>query len=183
MPLYFWGDAGDVRLKAAYFDTYPGIWRHGDWIEIIPDGAAIIYGRSDATINRNGLRLGSSEIYQAVEALPELLDSLVVDLEYLGRENFMPIFVVTAPGVACDDSLKLSINTAIRTAVSPRFVPSAIIAVAEIPRTLSGKKLEIPVKKLLLGGDPDQVVNRDSMANPESFEAFITYAKRRISIA
>ena len=100
MPLYFWGDAGDVRLKAAYFDTYPGIWRHGDWIEITPDGAAVIYGRSDATINRNGLRLGSSEVYQAVEALPEVLDSLVVDLEYLGRESFMPIFVVTAPGVA-----------------------------------------------------------------------------------
>ena len=179
MPLYFWGDDGGSRLHDSYFDTYPGIWRHGDWIEITADGGAIIYGRSDATINRKGLRLGSSEIYRAVEALPEILDSLVVDLEFLGRDSFMPLFVVPAAGVTLDDALKEKVNAAIRTGVSPRFVPNEIIAIAEVPRTLSGKKLEVPVKKLLLGGDPDRVVNRDSMANPKAFDRFVTYATDR----
>lgn len=179
MPLGFWGDEDGTRLHESYYDTYPGIWRHGDWIEITPEGGAVIYGRSDATINRKGLRLGSSEIYQAVEGLPEVQDSLVVDLEFLGRESFMPLFVVPSPGVALDDALKAKINGAIRDAVSPRFLPSEIVGIAEVPRTLSGKKLEVPVKKLLLGGDPDRVVNRDSMANPGSFDVFVAYAKRR----
>ncbi|MBB97143.1 MAG: acetoacetate--CoA ligase [Rhodobacteraceae bacterium] len=176
MPLYFWGDDDGSRLHDSYFDTYPGIWRHGDWIEITEDGGAIIYGRSDATINRKGLRLGSSEIYRAVEGLPEILDSLVVDLEFLGRDSFMPLFVVTAPDVSLDDALKDRINQAIRTGVSARFLPNEIVEVSEIPRTLSGKKLEVPVKKLLLGGDPAHVVNRDSMANPGAFDFFVTYA-------
>ncbi|MCU9837102.1 acetoacetate--CoA ligase [Ruegeria sp. WL0004] len=179
MPLYFWGDTDGSRLFESYFDIYPGIWRHGDWIEITPEGGSVIYGRSDATINRKGLRLGSSEIYRAVESLPEVFDSLVVDLEFLGRDSFMPLFVVPAPGVELDDDLKAKINTAIREAVSPRFIPNDIIEIKEVPRTLSGKKLEVPVKKLLLGGDPAKVVNRDSMANPESFEFFITYAAQR----
>ncbi len=179
MPLYFWGDYDGSRLHDAYFDTYPGIWRHGDWIEINARGGSVIFGRSDATINRKGLRLGSAEIYQAVEGLPEVMDSLVVDLEFLGRESFMPLFVVPAKGQPLDDALKNKINDAIRTGVSARFVPNEIIEVAEIPRTLSGKKLEVPVKKLLLGGDPARVVNRDSMANPASFDFFIDYAKAR----
>ncbi|MCA0873371.1 acetoacetate--CoA ligase [Seohaeicola saemankumensis] len=179
MPLYFWGDEDGSRLHESYFDTYPGVWRHGDWIEITPEGGSVIYGRSDATINRRGLRMGSSEIYQAVEGLDEVLDSLVVDLEFLGRDSFMPLFVVTAPGVGFDDALKDRINNAIRTAVSPRFIPNEIVQIAEVPRTLSGKKLEVPVKKLLLGGDPETVVNRDSMANPDSFDAFIAYAETR----
>lgn len=179
MPLYFWGDEDGARLRDAYFDTYPGVWRHGDWIEITPEGGAIIYGRSDATINRQGLRLGSSEIYRAVEALDEVLDSLVVDLEFLGRESFMPLFVVLAPGAVLDDALRDRINARIRADVSPRFVPNAIEQVAEVPRTLSGKKLEVPVKKLLLGGDPDRVVNRDSMVNPDSFDWFVDYAAAR----
>ena len=173
MPLFFWGDDDGSRLHDSYFDMYPGIWRHGDWIEIRPDGSSVIYGRSDATINRKGLRMGSAEIYQAVEGLDVVLDSLVVDLEFLGRESFMPLFVVTRTPL--NDAIKEQINAAIRTAVSPRFVPNQIIAVDEIPRTLSGKKLEVPVKKLLLGGDPDKVVNRDSMANPDSFDFFIAY--------
>jgi acetoacetyl-CoA synthetase len=179
MPLFFWGDQGGTRLHDSYFDTYPGVWRHGDWIEIDQDGASVIYGRSDATINRRGLRMGSSEIYQAVESLPAVLDSLVVDLEVLGSDGFMPLFVVLAGGQALDSALKHMIHDAIRDRLSARFLPDEIIKVADIPRTLSGKKLEIPVKKLLLGGDPDQVVNRDSMVNPESFDRFIAYAATR----
>ena len=179
MPLYFWGDTDGSRLHESYFDTYPGIWRHGDWIEIAPDGASIIYGRSDATINRKGLRLGSAEIYQAVEALPEILDSLVIDLEFLGQESFMPLFVVLPDGQTLTDPLRDKINMAIRTAVSARFIPNEIVQITAVPRTLSGKKLEVPVKKLLLGGDPKTVVNRDSMANPDSFDFFVAYAAAR----
>jgi acetoacetyl-CoA synthetase len=179
MPLYFWGDEGNLRLIDSYFDTYPGVWRHGDWIEINERGGSVIFGRSDATINRKGLRMGSAEIYQAVEGLSEVMDSLVVDLEFLGRESFMPLFVVLADGVTLDDALKDKINTAIRTFVSARFIPNEIVQIAEVPRTLSGKKLEVPVKKLLLGGDPAKIVNRDSMANPDSFDTFIAYGAAR----
>ncbi len=179
MPLFFWGDEDGSRLRESYFDTWPGIWRHGDWIEITPEGGAVIYGRSDATINRRGLRLGTSEIYRAVEALEEVMDSLVVDLEFLGRDSFMPLFVVLAPGCRLDDALKDRINAAIRENVSPRFLPDEIVQIEEVPRTLSGKKLEVPVKKLLLGGDPERIVNRDSMANPASFDALIAYANAR----
>ena len=179
MPLYFWGDNDGALLFDSYFADYAGVWRHGDWIAIDEHGASVIYGRSDATINRKGLRLGSAEIYQAVEGLDTVLDSLVVDLEFLGRDSFMPLFVVPAAGLPFDDTLKEQINAAIRAQVSARFVPNEIIEIAEVPRTLSGKKLEVPVKKLLLGGDPDKVVNRDSMANPESFDFFTAYAHAR----
>ncbi|WGI23208.1 acetoacetate--CoA ligase [Amylibacter sp. IMCC11727] len=179
MPLFFWGDTDGSRLHDSYFDTYPNVWRHGDWIEITSEGGSVIYGRSDATINRKGLRLGSSEIYQAVEGLDVVLDSLVIDLEFLGRDSFMPLFVVLRDGHRLDDTLKAQINAAIKRDVSARFQPNEIIQVAEIPRTLSGKKLEVPVKKLLLGGDPAKVVNRDSMANPDSFDTFIAYAAER----
>ncbi len=181
MPLYFWNDPGGQRLHESYFDMYPGVWRHGDWIEITESGGAVIYGRSDATINRKGLRLGTSEIYRAVEALDEVADSLVVDLEFLGRDSFMPLFVVPTSGVTLDDALRARINDAIRASISARFLPSEIIEIAEVPRTLSGKKLEVPVKKLLLGGDPAKVVNRDSMANPDSFDFFLAYADARKS--
>ncbi|HEY8359632.1 MAG TPA: acetoacetate--CoA ligase, partial [Ramlibacter sp.] len=166
MPLYFWNDRGGKRYLSSYFDMYPGVWRHGDWLKIAPHGGCTIYGRSDATINRHGLRMGTSELYSAVEALPEVLDSLVVDLEYLGRESYMPLFVVLRPGLALDDALKAKLAGAIRTALSPRFVPDAIVQVAEVPRTLSGKKQELPIKKLLLGQPLEKVVNRDAMGNP-----------------
>ena len=179
MPIYFWGDDENVRLMESYFETYPGVWRHGDWIEITPNGGAVIYGRSDATINRKGLRLGSAEIYQAVESLEEIQDSLVVDFEFLGKASFMPLFIVPTSGVELDEALENKINEVIKVTVSPRFLPNEIIEVLEIPRTLSGKKLEIPVKKLLLGGDPKTVVNRDSMVNPHSFDDFISYAQAR----
>ena len=179
MPLFFWGDEDGSRLHESYFDTYPGVWRHGDWIRIAPSGGAVIYGRSDATINRRGLRLGSSEIYRAVEGLDEVVDSLVVDLEFLGRESFMPLFVVLRPGLTLDDALRERIRGAIREAVSARFLPDEIVQMAEVPRTLSGKKLEVPVKKLLLGTAPEKAVNRDSMANPDSFDAYVAYAAAR----
>jgi acetoacetyl-CoA synthetase len=179
MPLYFWGDDDGSRLHDSYFDVYPKVWRHGDWIEITHEGGSVIYGRSDATINRKGLRLGSSEIYQAVEGLDAIMDSLVVDLEFLGRDSFMPLFVVLRDGLTLDDRLKSQINKAIKIGVSARFQPNEIIQVAEIPRTLSGKKLEVPIKKLLLGGEASEVVNRDSMANPNSFDIFVAYAADR----
>ena len=179
MPLFFWGDADGTRLHESYFDTYPGIWRHGDWIRIAPSGGAVIYGRSDATINRRGLRLGSSEIYRAVEGLDEVIDSLVVDLEFLGRESFMPLFVVPRAGLTLDEALRDRIRGAIRESVSARFLPDEIVAMPEIPRTLSGKKLEVPVKKLLLGAAPGKAANRDSLANPEAFDAFVAWAEDR----
>ncbi|MDQ2089806.1 acetoacetate--CoA ligase [Marimonas arenosa] len=179
MPLEFWGDEDGSRLFESYFDTYPGVWRHGDWIEFTETGGSIVYGRSDATINRRGLRLGSSEIYRAVEGLDEVLDSLVIDLEFLGKESYMPLFVVLREGLTLDEGLNERINGAIRAQVSARFLPDEIVQIDEVPRTLSGKKLEVPVKKLLLGGDPEKVVNRDSMANPASFDRFVAFAAAR----
>ena len=178
MPLYFWGDEGNARYLSSYFDMYPGVWRHGDWLKITPSGSCIIYGRSDATINRYGLRMGTSELYSAVEALPEVLDSLVVDLEYLGRDSYMPLFVVLRPGATLDAAMRAKINDAIKTALSPRFVPNDIFEVAEIPRTLSGKKQELPVKKLLLGHPLEKVVNRDAMANPACLDWYVAFARQ-----
>ncbi len=183
MPLYLWGDEGNARYLSSYFDTYPGVWRHGDWIKIGTDGGCVIYGRSDATINRQGLRMGTSEIYSAVEGLPEVLDSMVVDLEYLGRDSYMPLFVVLRPGVALDDAMRARLNHAIKTSLSPRFVPNDIFAVAEIPRTLSGKKQELPIKKLLLGQPMEKVVNREAMANPASLDWYVAFAAQRAATA
>lgn len=178
MPLYFWGDTDGTRLFESYFDTYPGVWRHGDWIEITAEGGSVVYGRSDATINRRGLRLGSSEIYRAVEGLEGVSDSLVIDLEFLGRDSFMVLFVVPRDGVL-SEALCDQIREAIRASVSARFLPDDIVQISDVPRTISGKKLEVPVKKLLLGHDPAKVVNRDSMANPDSFDQFLAYAEAR----
>jgi acetoacetyl-CoA synthetase len=179
MPLYFWGDPENKRYLSSYFDTYAGIWRHGDWLRITPQGGCIIYGRSDATINRHGLRMGTSELYSAVEALPEVLDSMVVDLEYLGRESYMPLFVVLRPGAMLDEAMRGRIAASLRNALSPRFVPDEMFQVAEIPRTLSGKKQELPIKKLLLGQPLDKVVNKDAMANPASLDWFVAFAQQR----
>ena len=176
MPQYFWGDEGNKRYLSSYFDMYPGVWRHGDWLKIGDNGGCIIYGRSDATINRHGLRMGTSELYSAVEALPEVLDSMVVDLEYLGRESYMPLFVVLREGVTLDDAIRERLNGAIKTALSPRFVPNDIFQVAEIPRTLSGKKQELPIKKLLLGQPIEKVVNKDAMANPGCLDWYVAFA-------
>jgi acetoacetyl-CoA synthetase len=179
MPLFLWGDADGARYRDSYFDMYPGIWRHGDWIRITPRGGAVIYGRSDATINRHGVRMGTAELYSAVETLPEVLDSLVVDLEYLGRESWMPLFVVLREGLRLDEALTKRIKAAIREALSPRHVPNDVFQVPAIPRTLSGKKMELPVKKLLMGADPAKVMNRDAMANADSVDWFVALAQRR----
>ena len=179
MPLYFWGDTDNARYLSSYFDMYPGVWRHGDWLKIGANGGCVIYGRSDATINRHGLRMGTSELYSAVEALPEVLDAMVVDLEYLGRESYMPLFVVLRQGLVLDEPLRRRINNAIKTALSPRFVPNAVFQVQEVPRTLSGKKQELPIKKLLLGQPLDKVVNREAMANPACLDWYVAFARAR----
>jgi len=178
MPLRLLNDPGGRRLRESYFDVFPGVWRHGDWIKITARGGAIIYGRSDATINRHGIRMGSSEIYSIVEAEPDVLDSLVVDLEYLGQEPHMALFVVMRPGRALDEAMRNAIETRIRTGLSARHVPNAIVQIPEVPRTLSGKKMEVPIKKLLLGQPLDKVANRGSMANPSSLDWFAAYAER-----
>jgi len=178
MPLHFWGDEGNARYLSSYFDTYPGVWRHGDWLKIGHDGGCIIYGRSDATINRQGLRMGTSEIYSAVESLPEVLDSMVVDLEYLGRESYMPLFVVLRPGLTLDGAMRAKLNEVIKTHLSPRFLPNEIFQVAEIPRTLSGKKQELPIKKLMLGQPLERVVNKEAMANPGCLDWYVQLAQR-----
>ena len=181
MPLYFWGDADRRRYHESYFDTYPGVWRHGDWLRLTPSGGAVVYGRSDATLNRHGLRLGTAEMYRAVEALPEVLDSLVVDIEVLGRPSFMPLFVVLRPGLLLDDALRNALRQAIREQLSPRFLPDDIVQVAEVPRTLTGKKQELPVKKLLLGRALADVVNPDACANPGAFAWYEAYARQHIA--
>jgi acetoacetyl-CoA synthetase len=184
MPLYFWNDPGNRRYIDSYFDMYPGIWRHGDWIRIVPhpetgSSGAIIYGRSDATINRHGIRMGTAELYRAVEVQPEVLDSLVVDLEYLGRESWMPLFVVLREGLVLDDALVQRLRGAIRQGLSARHVPNDIYQVAAVPRTLSGKKMELPVKKLLMGTPAEQVFKLDAMANAGCVEWFVAFAERR----
>ncbi len=202
MPLKFWGDEGGQRYREAYFDTYPATaergaaWRHGDWIRLIPqrgpaqaDGTpgqiesvgSIIYGRSDATINRHGVRMGTAELYRAVEAQPEVLDSLVVDLEYLGRESWMPLFVVLREGLQLDEALEQRLRAAIRASLSARHVPSEIFQVKAIPRTLSGKKMELPIKKLLMGAAPEAVMKRDAMTNADSIDWFIGLARQRMA--
>ncbi|GCD82299.1 acetoacetate--CoA ligase [Parageobacillus thermoglucosidasius] len=173
MPLFFWNDSNHERYISSYFDTYPGVWKHGDWIKINEEGGCIIYGRSDSTINRAGVRMGTSEIYRVVEAIDEVLDSLIIDLEMMGRTSFMPLFVVLNPGAVLDEALKEKIRQAIRQNVSPRFVPDEIYQVKQIPKTLNGKKMEIPIRKLLLGFPLEKAVNPGSMANPESLEFFM----------
>ena len=178
MPLYLWNDPDHSRYKASYFDMYPGVWRHGDWVKFTARGSGIIFGRSDSTINRLGVRMGSSEIYSAVEDLAEVTDSLVVGFETSGGNYFMPLFVVLANGLELDQDLKKKINTKIRSTLSPRHVPDEIYAVKEVPRTLNAKKLEVPVKKILAGIPVEKAVNVDSMANPDSIHFFVEMAKK-----
>lgn len=179
MPLYFWNDPENRRYLESYFEHYAGLWRHGDWIRITARGGAIIYGRSDATINRYGIRMGTAEIYRVVEELPEVLDSMVVDLEYLGRESYMPLFVVLRAGVTLDAALEQTLRNKIRTQLSARHVPNDIFAVDEIPRTLTGKKMELPIKKLLLGMPLEKIANPDAMSNPGSLAFYADFARQR----
>ncbi|QEC48177.1 acetoacetate--CoA ligase [Baekduia soli] len=176
MPIFFWGDPDGARLRESYFEHYPGVWRHGDWIEITDRGSAIIYGRSDSTINRGGIRMGTSEIYRAVLAEDDVVDALVVDLPKAGTEGFMPLFVVLRDGAELTDELVRRIKTRIRTDCSPRHVPNEVRQVKAVPRTLSGKVLEVPVKRILMGQDPTTAASRDSLANPEALDAFTALA-------
>ncbi len=180
MPLYFWGDDDGKRYRESYFETYPGLWRHGDWLRLIPrpeSVTGIIYGRSDSTINRHGLRMGTSEIYRVVEQFPAVLDSLAIDLEYLGRPSCLALFVVLPDGdEAVSPDLRSQLFEAIRTELSPRYVPDHVFVIPEVPRTLTGKKMEVPVKKILLGHPPNAVANRDAMANPSALDWFAAFA-------
>lgn len=172
MPLYFWNDEGNKRYFSSYFDTYPGVWKHGDWIKINPNGSSIIYGRSDSTINRSGVRMGTSDIYRIVENLDEVADSLVIDLEVMGRQSSLLLFIVLDHAVQLTDQLKAKIREQIKTTLSPRFMPDEIYAVEQIPKTLNGKKMEVPIRKLLLGFQLEKAINPDSMSNPESLTFF-----------
>jgi acetoacetyl-CoA synthetase len=177
MPVKFWNDTENKRYLESYFAEYPNVWRHGDWIKITTRGSAIIYGRSDATINKGGVRMGTAEVYSVVERIPEILDSLIIDLEQLGKESFMPLFIVLRDGLSLTLDLEQRIKTAIRTELSPRLIPDKILAVQDIPRTLSGKKLELPIRKILLGANVNKVLNVDALANPTSLEFFVDFAK------
>jgi acetoacetyl-CoA synthetase len=167
MPVGFWNDPGGERYRASYYADYPGTWRHGDWLMILPDGGCVIYGRSDATLNRGGVRMGTSEFYRVVEALPEVADSLVVDTGQLGQEGRLILYVVPAGGRELDNALVSEIKGALRAGLSPRHVPDEIRAVPGIPRTLSGKKLEVPVRRILLGTPVADAADPDALANPE----------------
>jgi acetoacetyl-CoA synthetase len=183
MPIFFWGDPQHQRYLESYFEMYPGLWRHGDWIRFTDRGTSVIYGRSDSTINRHGIRMGTAEIYRVVEELPKIRDSLVIDLEYLGRPSFMPLFVVLETGQVLDDALKAQIVHQIKTKASSRHVPNEIYQVNEIPRTLTGKKMEVPVRKLLLGAMAEKVASPDAMANPKSIEFFQRMADELKAVA
>jgi acetoacetyl-CoA synthetase len=181
MPTGFWGDHADARYRASYFDTYPGVWRHGDWIRITPDGGAVIYGRSDSTINRGGIRMGSAEIYRAALGVDVVVDALVVDVPDRdgSGDSWMPMFVVLADGAELTDDVVNTIRRRIRGECSPRHVPDEVVAVAEVPRTLSGKVLEVPVKRLLMGEPAENLVSRDALANPAALDWFLRYAAER----
>ncbi|MCW3056403.1 MAG: acetoacetate--CoA ligase [Solirubrobacterales bacterium] len=178
MPLFLWGDDDGERLRESYFAMYPGVWRHGDWIRITPRGGAVIYGRSDSTINRQGVRMGTSEIYRAAGAVPEVLDALVVDVPKPGGDGelWMILFVALVPGAVLDDELAAQIKRRIREDCSPRHVPNDVMQIEEVPRTLSGKVLEVPVKRILMGAAPNEAASVDSLANPRSLDYFVQLA-------
>jgi len=183
MPVFFWDDPDGSRLRAAYFEDYPGVWRHGDWIKITPRGSSIIYGRSDSTLNRGGVRMGTADFYAVVEAFDEVADSLVIDTTALsggadGKDGELLCFLVLAPGVALAD-VQPALRAALRTELSPRHVPDRFIVIEEVPRTLNGKKCEVPVKKILSGTAVDKAVSRGALANPAALEPFVALAAAR----
>ncbi|HWJ42726.1 MAG TPA: acetoacetate--CoA ligase, partial [Solirubrobacterales bacterium] len=178
MPVSFWGDGDGSRYRESYFEMFPGTWRHGDWIELTRRGTAIIYGRSDSTINRGGIRMGTSEIYRAVLGIEEIVDALVVDLPRPGTDGWMPLFVVMREGSELDAELPREIARRVREQCSPRHVPDEVFEIGEVPRTLSGKVLEVPVKKILMGTPVEKAASRDSLANPQALDYFVEMAKR-----
>jgi acetoacetyl-CoA synthetase len=180
MPVGFWGDADGSRYRATYFETYPGVWRHGDWIRFSRSGSCVIAGRSDATLNRGGVRLGTAEFYRVVEELPQIADSLVVHLEDpAGGNGELLLYVQLRPGAELDDPLRRTISGALRTALSPRHIPDGIAVVPVVPRNRTGKKLELPSKRILLGAPLDEVASRDVLADPTSLDVFVELARDR----
>lgn len=179
MPLYFWGDRDGARYRDAYFATFPGVWRHGDWITVTDRGSVIIHGRSDATLNRNGVRLGSAEIYDAVEKLPQIAEALVVGVDEPDGGYWLPLFVVLAPGAGLDEQLREAIRTAIRANASPRHVPDDVIAVRALPHTRTGKKIEVPIKRLLAGVPVDKALSLGAVDDPAAVEEFVRIEQRR----
>lgn len=171
MPVFFWNDSDKARYKASYFGDFPDVWRHGDWIRVTEDGGLVIYGRSDATLNRQGVRIGTAEIYRALNDVAEIKDALIVHLDHDGMDH-MPLFVVLKTGVELDEELVRRIKGTLRSKYSPRHVPDALYEIAEVPYTISGKKMEAPVKKVLQGADPEKVLNKDAMRNPEAMQFF-----------
>jgi len=178
MPLYLWGDEDGNRYRESYFEMFPGIWRHGDWLELTRRGTAVIYGRSDSTINRGGIRMGTSEIYRAVLGIDAIVDALVVDLPRPGTDGWMPLFVVLREGAQLDEELPREIARRVREQCSPRHVPDEVFQIEEVPRTLSGKVLEVPVKRILMGTPPEKAASRDSLANPAALDYFVAMASR-----
>ncbi len=179
MPIFFWNDPDGRRYREAYFDVFPGVWRHGDFIKINSRGGCYIYGRSDSTLNRFGVRIGTAEVYQAIEKMPEIADSLVVCCELPGGEFFMPLFVVPKPGVVLDEALEARIVARLREYASPRHVPDRIYAIEAVPYTLTGKKMEVPVRKLLTGVPLERAASRDAMSNPAAIDYFVRFAQDR----
>jgi acetoacetyl-CoA synthetase len=178
MPVGFWNDGTGERYRDSYFADFPGVWRHGDWIEILPDGGCVIFGRSDATLNRGGVRMGTSEFYRVIESFPEVADSLVVDTGRLGQEGRLMLFVQLTEGSTLDDDLVKRIAAALRGQLSPRHVPDEIRVVPGVPRTLSGKKLEIPVRKILLGTPVSEAADPSALANPEVLSSYAAHGSR-----
>jgi acetoacetyl-CoA synthetase len=171
MPIYFWGDPERKRYRESYFNKYPGVWRHGDWVRITPSGGLVITGRSDTTLNRQGVRIGTAEIYRALHVIPEIEDALIIHLDQDGMD-FMPLFVVLKVGVILTEELRKRIKSTLRSVCSPRHVPDEILEIPEVPYTISGKKMEAPVKKILSGAAVDDVVSKDAMRNPAAIEVF-----------
>jgi acetoacetyl-CoA synthetase len=180
MPVYFWNDPGNDRYVASYFNGFPGVWQHGDWLELTERGTLKITGRSDATLNRDGVRIGTAEIYRTLESMQEVADSLVVCIDRPDGTQHMPLFIVLAPDAILDDALRQRIKRTLRTKYSPRHVPDEIIQVSAIPYTLSGKKTEKPVKRILMGADPEQVISRDTLRDPSALDVFIEAGKKYI---
>jgi acetoacetyl-CoA synthetase len=180
MPIYFWGDKNNERYLSSYFEMYEGVWRHGDWIEFNEDGGAIIHGRSDSTLNRGGIRIGTAEIYSAVENIPEITDSLIIGLELKEGKYYMPLFVKLKAGLVVTDELSAKVKSTLRQQFTPRHVPDELIEVEDIPYTLSGKKMETPIKKIFMGKSPDKVLNKDAMKNPDSMDYFIDFYSQKI---
>ncbi|MGZ4587477.1 MAG: acetoacetate--CoA ligase, partial [Mycobacteriaceae bacterium] len=179
MPVYFWDDPDGARYRQAYFETYPGVWRHGDWITLTDRGSVVVHGRSDSTLNRNGVRLGSADIYEVVEAFPEVRESLVIGAEMPDGEYWMPLFLVLADGVQLDDDLRQRIVAALKRDASPRHVPQEFIQVDAIPHTRTGKKLEVPVKRLLQGVDPETALSVGAVDDPTLLDQFVRLGAER----